>query len=220
MINGILRYTHDNTMKTIGQLLKDARESKYISLNRLEDVTKIKSSFIQSIENEKWDQLPTFPTVLGFVKSLGGALDMDEKLVVAILKRDYPPKKLKINPSPDIASKFVWNPKISFFIGVFVVFLFIVGYLVFQYVRFISPPNLNVDSPKSEQIVAGNSVLVFGSTDIDSKVTVNNQPVVVDEDGKFSIALGVSTETKEVNIRAVSRSGKTTEVTRKITVQQ
>ena len=205
-------------MKTIGQLLKDARDNKFFSLRKLEEITKIKASFIDSIEKEQWDTLPSFPTILGFVKSLAGALGMDEKMVVAILKRDYPPQKLKINPTPDISSKFVWSPKLTFSIGIAAVLVLIVSYLTFQYVRFVSPPTLDVQSPKDNQVVADRTVLVFGETDIDAKITVNNQPALVDEDGKFSISLNVASETNEVVIKSVSRSGKESEVKRKIVV--
>lgn len=205
-------------MKTIGLLLKEARDAKGLSLKRLEDITKIKFTFIEAVENEKWEMLPTFPTVLGFVKSLSATLDIDPTMTVAVLKRDYPPQKLKINPTPDVISKFTWSPKLSFFVGTGIVLLLIIGYLVYQYARFVSPPNLNVESPKQEQVIVGSSVLVFGKTDVDSKIVVNNQPTIVDTDGKFSISLGVSNDTKEVVVRAISRSGKVSEVKRKIEV--
>ncbi len=75
-------------MKTIGQIIGAARKEKKYSFEKLEEVTKIKSSFIEAIENEDWKSLPTFPTVLGFVKSLAGVFEMDEKMAVAVLKRD------------------------------------------------------------------------------------------------------------------------------------
>ena len=93
------------------------------------------------------------------------------------------------------------------------------GYLIFQYSRFVSPPGLSIESPKEGQIVSGTSVPVFGSTDSDVKITVNNQPVLVDSDGKFSVNLDVAGITKEVDVIAISRSGKMTEVKRKIQVQ-
>lgn len=204
-------------MKKIGQLLKEAREAKQYSLIKLENITKIKLSFIELIEKEEWDKLPAFPTVLGFVKNIAAALGVDEKMAVAVLKRDYPPKKLNINPKPDISSKFLWSPKITFIIGVSAIVVLFFGYLIFQYVRFISPPKLNVESPKQGQTISGNSVLVFGSTDTDSKLMINNQPVLIDDDGKFSVTLNMVPETKEIDIIATSRSGKMTEVKRNIT---
>jgi cytoskeletal protein RodZ len=207
-------------MKTIGQILKDARVKKKYSLKKLGDITKIRSEFIESVEKGKWESLPPFPTVLGFVKSVSAPLDIDEKMAVAVLKRDYPPKKLNINPKPDISSKFVWSPKLTFSIGIALAALLIFGYLGFQYFRFISPPRLSVESPKESQIVSGNSVLVFGSTEGDAKITVNNQPVLVSEDGKFSVSIGVAPETHEIVIKAISRSGKETIMRRTITVRQ
>jgi len=206
-------------MKTIGQILKDARIKKKYSLEKLENTTKIKRAFIDSIEKEKWNLLPPFPTVLGFVKSIASTLDLDDRGTSAVLKRDYPPKKLRISPKPDVSSKFAWSPKLTFFAGLAVAAISLLGYLIFQFVRFNSPPRLTVESPKEGQEIKGATVPVFGSTDLDAKVTVNNQPVLVDTDGKFSVSLEVLQQTSEVVVKAVGRSGKETVISRKIKVQ-
>jgi cytoskeletal protein RodZ len=206
-------------MKKIGDILKNARTDKEYSVAHLEGMTKIKRSFIEEIEKENWDKLPAFPTVLGFIRSLAVALDVDPVMAVAVLRRDYPPKKLNINPKPDISSKFVWSPKLTFAVAVTFVVCVILGYLGYQYYHFISPPHLSIESPKENQQITGNSVLVFGSTEGDVKLVINNQPVLISNDGKFSISIGVAKETKEIDIVATSRSGKSTTVVRKIVVQ-
>lgn len=206
-------------MNTIGKILKDARVEKRYSTVKLENLTRIRKDFIEAIEKEDWDNLPPFPIVLGFVKSLAGSLSLPEKKVVAVLKRDYPPKKININPKPDISNKFVWSPKLTFFVGIGFVVLLIFGYLLFQYIRFISPPHLEIISPKQDQVINQNEVLVTGTTDVDAKIIVNNQPVPVNEDGSFSVNLAVVKSTSEINITATSRSGKTTTILRKIIVR-
>ena len=206
-------------MKTIGQVIKSARLNKKLSVKKLGELTKIKVSFIKSIEEEKWKDLPTFPTVLGFVRSISAPLGIDEKMAMAVLKRDYPPQKTNISPKPDVSPKFTWSPKLTFIVSTIVVFLGVLGYLGYQYVKFISPPDLQVESPKENQVVNTGSIPVFGSTDTDVKITVNNQAVLVDLDGKFSVNLEVTESTKEINIVAISRSGKKRIVSRKITVQ-
>jgi cytoskeletal protein RodZ len=207
-------------MKTIGQLLKDARIAKKFSFKKLEDITKIKITFLGAIEKEKWNDLPPLPVVMGFVKNISSVLGVDEKMGVALLRRDCPPKKLFINPKPDVERKKIWSPKTTFILGISLVLLTVFGYLLFQYVKFISPPELRVESPKEAQIIIGASAVVFGSTDRDAKITVNNQPVLTDEDGKFSVNIGVTAETKEVVIKAFSRSGKEAVISRKITVRE
>lgn len=206
-------------MKTIGKILKDARVEKRYSTIRLENLTRIKKDFIEAIEEENWAALPPFPTVLGFVKSLSTTLEIDDHMAVAILKRDYPPKKVSINPKPSVSSKFVWSPRITFFVAVGAVLLTLFGYLGFQYFRFISPPKLEVTSPRPNQIITEQTVLVNGSTDSDVKLIINNQPVEVADDGSFSVNLGVTTSTKEIDIVATARSGKMTEIKRSIEVK-
>lgn len=205
-------------MKTVGQLLKEARAKKRYSLARLEELTKIKKDFIEALERESWGSLPAFSTVLGFVKSLSTTLKIDANMAVAVLKRDYPPRSEAVNPKPDISSKFVWGPKLTFGVGVGMVLIAIAGYLGFQYKRFVSPPSLTVYQPKNEQVVTNKFVIVEGTTDTDAKVTVNNQPLIIDQDGKFKIELEVAKETKEVVVKAISRSGKETTVRRSILV--
>jgi predicted nucleic acid-binding Zn-ribbon protein len=48
---------------------------------------------------------------------------------------------------------------------------------------------------------------------------VNDQPIEVSSDGKFSVNLSIVKETKEIMVTASSRSGKVTTVSRKIEVQ-
>lgn len=207
-------------MKKIGEILKEARRHKGYAYKDLENITKIKADFIENIEEEKWKNLPSFPTVLGFIKSISGTLGMDEKMTVAVFKRDYSLSKPDVNPKKDVATKTSWNPKTTFILGIALVVLSIVGYLGFQYINFISPPRVTVESPIDGQIVNGNTVKVFGSTQVDVKIMVDNQPVLVDKDGKFSVDIGITKDTKQIVITALSRSGKVTTISRRIQTEQ
>ena len=203
-------------MKTIGQIIKEARIKKKYSLSKVEKETKIKREFIDSIEKETWENLPEFPVVLGFVKNIASFLEVSERQAIATLKRDYPPKVLNMNPKPDVASKFVWSPKLTFITGVLAIVAVIMAYLVFQYVKFISPPELSVSEPKQDQIIKDREVVVFGKTDSDAVVKANNQPFLVNSNGEFKGKIQVYEGTSEVTIKAISRSGRETVVSIRI----
>ena len=207
-------------MKTIGEILREQRIQKGYSISVLEKATKIKRNFLYAIEKEDWDNLPEFTVVSGFVRNISSFLGLDEGKTTAVLRRDYPPKKLRINPKPDVSKKFVWSPRLTFIAGVAVVTLMILGYLGFQYSDFVSAPNLEVLQPGEGEIVKVSSVKVVGVTDADTSVTVNNQPVLVEEDGNFEVEIAVSTNTQEIVVKAKSRSGKMTEVVRKVEIKQ
>lgn len=203
-------------MKTIGIFIKEARIKKRLSQEKIAKETKIKKEFIVSIEKENWGALPEYPIVVGFVKKISKQMKLDERQAVAFLRRDYPPKVLPINPKPDVAKKFVWSPRLTFIIGIAVIAIAVLGYLGFQYSSFISPPKLVVDEPQEEQVVKQRNLMVSGRTDQDVAMKVNNQPILVEEDGSFKVEIEIFEGTEEIVVKAVSRSGKETVIRRKI----
>jgi len=203
-------------MKTIGDFLKEARAKKRYSLAKLEEATKIKKDFIEAVEKEDWKSLPDYSVVVGFVKNIAVYLQVGERQAMALLRRDYPPQKLFVNPKPDVSRQFIWSPKLTFLVGVGTVVAVIAGYLAFQYVRFISSPHLEVFEPKDGQTVNTALIRVSGKTDIDAVVKANNQPILVADDGKFSADVEIFAGTGEIVVKAISRSGKETTVKRMI----
>ena len=203
-------------MKTIGDILKSARLKKRYSLKRVEKETKIKKEFIEAIERGEWIALPELPVVAGFVKNLASFLDVDVKTAYATLKRDYPPQRLSINPKPDVGGKFTWTPKYTFLVGILIIILALFGYLGFQFIKFNSPPALEVTSPPDSFIATSNKVDVSGKTDSDATIRINNQLVLVDSDGIFNGQVEIFEGTKEIVIIATNRSKKETTIVRKI----
>src|SRR3989344_8424323 len=182
-------------MNTVGQILKEARFKKDISLIKLSNLTKIKREFIVMIEKNDWDNLPEFPVVSGFVKNIANSLGLSVDNTNAILRRDYPPKKLIINPKPDVTSKFSWSPKLTFAVGVGILILLVLGYLGFEYRKFIMPPELEIVNPKNNEIVLNSKVKVSGKTTTDVSLTINNQPIILDQEGGFTTELEITKET-------------------------
>jgi len=205
-------------MKKIGEILREARVSKKYSFAKLEEKTKIRASFIKAIEKGEWEALPEYAVVQGFVKSISDSLGMDVAKTTAVLRRDYPPKMVSINPKPDVEKSFIWSPKATFLVAVSLVIIGIASYLGYQYYLFISPPKLEVVSPIEGKAVTSLNLEVSGETDSDATVEVNNQPVIVGDDGIFATELAVDENTKEVEIVSKSRSGKETKIVRKIEV--
>jgi len=205
-------------MKTIGKYLKEIRIKKGISLDRLSEETKIKKEFIKALEDEDWNKLPEMAVTMGFVKNIASQFELDKGKVTAFLRRDYPPGHESVNPKPDATGGFRWSPKLTFFLGVFLIVSAAVFYLMFQYMRFNSPPELVIDTPKEGEIIVQRVVKVSGKTDSGSSVVVNNQPAFVDDEGNFETEVEVSPDTDKINVRAVSRSGKAVSAERNIDV--
>ncbi len=206
-------------MKTIGTLLRIAREQQGLSQKELSRATKIKPEFIDDIENENWNKLPELPVVSGFVKSIADALSINRDQAVAFLRRDYPPQKLSINPKPDIKKEVRFGPRAIIFILGLLGALVMGGYLTYQYRNFTSAPKLTVISPVENELVTSGTVMVRGTTDMNAAIRINETPVVVDSDGNFAAEIQIVSETKAIVVKAISRTGKESILSRTIDVK-
>ncbi|MBN1169367.1 helix-turn-helix domain-containing protein, partial [Candidatus Woesebacteria bacterium] len=205
-------------MTSVGEYLKRERERNNFSIEELSKKTKIKRSYIEYIEDETWKKLPEFPVIQGFVKNISTNLGIKKEQAVALLRRDYPPKKLLINPKPDVSDKTRWNPKLAFTIGIIGVAVLVLGYLIYQYFSFNSPPKLVLERPGEGEKVLSSQLVVEGETNSDATLVANNQPILVDEEGSFLGEIEVFDGTTEVVVVARSRSGKEQIINRKINV--
>jgi len=68
-------------------------------------------------------------------------------------------------------------------------------------------------------VITSYEVKISGETDKDASIKVNNQPILVSEEGTFSGTVEIFEGTMEIDVRAISRSGKETQIVRKIQVE-
>lgn len=67
----------------IGSLLRQAREQRGLSLADVEEQTKIRSKYLEALENENFDKLPGQVYVRGFLKTYARFLDLDANDLLA-----------------------------------------------------------------------------------------------------------------------------------------
>jgi cytoskeletal protein RodZ len=70
-------------MGHVGDGLRQAREAKGLTLEQVEEITKIRCRYLQALEEEEYDQLPGEVFVRGFLRNYAQALDLDPDEVLA-----------------------------------------------------------------------------------------------------------------------------------------
>ncbi|MBI4057891.1 helix-turn-helix domain-containing protein [Candidatus Microgenomates bacterium] len=189
-------------MRTFGSFFNQARRRRNLSVTKLAQKTKIKPHYIAALEKEQWHVFPNFTIARGFVYTIAGTIGVDPETAIAILRRDFQEqKKVREVYSP----KVVWTPRLTlvFVFGIATVLL--TGYLVSQYITYVAPPSLSL----GEVVRSGETVKVLGKTNEEVSILVNGEPVLVDDDGMFSVMLSVGSGEKLI-LEARSRSGKAT----------
>jgi cytoskeletal protein RodZ len=124
-------------MKTVGQILREERLKKGISLEEVDRVTKIRKKYLELLENNDFPQIGQATTVRGFIKNYGEFLELSTNLLLAIFRRDFAEDKigqvvLRGLTQPLNQKKFFWNPRKTLVLISILFGLLFLGYLGFQ----------------------------------------------------------------------------------------
>lgn len=199
--------------QTIGQILRLERQSSHISLGRMSEETNIKLSLLESLEKDDFAQLPSAAYVKGYIKAYCRTLGLDDRVLLAILRRDYkesskgvlvPREFLKAVRKKPIS----WTP-ITWLILLGTIFVCVGMFSVFiQWYRVTRPPQLVILEPESRAEVSAN-VQVRGFTDAEAVLTINNEIVSVQRDGSFVYTINFPLEGLGIlNIEATDKNNR------------
>lgn len=116
-------------MESYGELLKNARENKGVSLDQAERDTAIAGQYIQAMESEDDSAFPGEPYFIGFIKNYSAYLGLKSDDVLAL----YRAKKIQESPVPvellaHHTPKFLWP---SIIVGVLALIIGVGCYLYF-----------------------------------------------------------------------------------------
>lgn len=207
-------------MKTVGSLLKEARESAHLTIEDISKHTRIREDYLTSIEENAFDALPKGPFLRGFLRQFSQEVGLNPETVVAVFRRDFGkeersslvPKGL-LNPirrktyvliSPQLLAISILCLVAALFVGI-------------QWYFFTQPPQVVIQEPV-DGISARSPVIVRGKTVTDVVVTVNQVPVSVDQDGRFVTQLELSLGSQMITVEAKNRQGNSRVVQRSLNI--
>jgi len=208
-------------MKTAGDLLKDKRLLKELSLEDVSSKTKIKLEYLSAIENSDFAGLPSSTFAKGFLRNYATFLYLNPDTIVAMFRRDFTQnEKGEIIPR-GMVTPVGTKPKfftVSFILTALATLVFL-GFLTFQLISWWSLPKLKVIQPQDGDTY-GEKVTIKGVADQDSTVSINGQKVILDQSGGFSLDLILSAGTQSVLVESISRQGKSTSLSRTFTISK
>ena len=212
-------------MRTVGEILKQARTSKKLTFERIESRIKIRKKYLEALEENAWHKLPSLAYIKGFLKNYSNFLDLNSDEILAVFRREYKfEEKEEVIPSgisANLKASIVrLTPQSVFLIvgGLFLMIFFI--NLFFQYRAIISPPNLNVEKPLEGEILKSTSLVVSGKTDPDATLSINSKQIVLNEKGEFKETFNLLAGVNTIQIESVSKHGKKRTITRTVTVEE
>ncbi len=196
-------------MTTAGQKLKATRLSKNLSLEDVSKSTKIKPLFLEYIENGEYHKLPSVSYAHGFVRNYALFLGLDEKEIMALFRREFDyEKSQRVLPKSFGTEQEFTRSRIRIYstvlLIVFILILF-TGYILFQYRNAFLDPPLTIISPKDNTAIYSSVITIYGKTDPDDTVYIDQNEVRVDSNGYFTKTLDVFPGALTINIRSINK---------------
>jgi cytoskeletal protein RodZ len=209
-------------MKTTGVILREARLARKLEIEEVSKITKIRVQFIEWLEADNYRELPNATVTKGFIKNYGQFLGLNPNHLLAIFRRDFVENQQgQIMPRgmvEPVTKSSIWTPKST--VIALVVFLFTVflGYIGYQYYKLVGPPTLIVSSPASNLVTSKDTIEVYGRTDPEATISINNQLVALEKGGIFYVRVQLIPGINKIIITAENKSKKTATIIKNITL--
>ena len=214
-------YTQD--MKTVGSILKKAREERGLSHKEVFQIIKIHPRFLEALEKSDWDVFSSGVHAKGFLKNYAEYLGLNLEEVSAFFRREYDEKKnnkkIKGTIRPLSAPRLVVTPGVVLATATAVFVTLFFGYIIYQYRSFAGAPILIIDQPQTDLTVSDSLLNVVGRTDPDASVSLNGQELGTGEKGTFSAHITLAEGVNTLNFIAKNKLGKENKVTRTVVVR-
>ncbi|HOF42517.1 MAG TPA: DUF4115 domain-containing protein [Candidatus Moranbacteria bacterium] len=200
---------------TLGERMQKIRNERRLSLADVSRSTKIQIKYLEYLENGNYQKLPADVYVRGFLRSYAAFMGMNEKKLIKqyerekgieknIKKESYEEKTAE----PVKFSSIVITPKMAVIMLVILMAFASFWYLYREVDSFISTPRLVVLKPSDGAAIEGNSVHVNGVAEKDALVFINDQRVMVSENGEFGEDVGLKPGLNTITVKARNKFDK------------
>ncbi|MBI4280812.1 helix-turn-helix domain-containing protein [Candidatus Uhrbacteria bacterium] len=190
---------------SLGSSLRKFRESLGWTIEKAARETRIQGSYLQNMEEERWEKLPEEPArshlLKRYVRTLG-----DPPALITLSDEKLPEAKLILQPLAKARSfsltltPFHWK-----LAGFALIFLGIIGYLGWQVHTLLAPPFLVIDNPSEGFSTPVPTISIQGITDPQASVTINEQPILKTSDGTFRYEMHLEQGANLITIAAAKR---------------
>ncbi len=197
----------------IGELLRQQREEKGLSLSQVSKKILIPQRYLQALEQEEWQLLPGKVYAQNFLKRYAEELNLDSEGVVKLWQKQaeqfFPSSVNSLQQTLPLTSTHFWViPRLLRNLALAVAVLGLAGYLIYGIIQFISPPQLVIYSPVDRQVVTNEpQVVVKGKTEPEAEVKINGERVPILE-GRFEEVIDLQKGLNTITIRAQKKYSK------------
>jgi transcriptional regulator with XRE-family HTH domain len=197
-------------MLTAGEILKNQRVKKNLSLTDISKQIKIKDKYLLALENNNWSFFESRVYIEGLIKTYSRFLGLNYKKVLPFFNRDYDGEEV-VSFKKRISDKY-FTPQLKkiFRTLIFVLIFIFFGYFIYQLKIFLTPPKIILLSPKTDTFYNENLIKIIGKTEKETSINIFGERVYPNQDGVFEYSFPLKKGQNELVIELIGANGKKT----------
>lgn len=200
---------------SLGDILKEKREEKGLTLSQVERELKIGKIYLQALETGNYDNLPSIIYGRKFLERYANFLG----LAVPDLMDKFNEEAKFFFKKPILTEAKPKLKKIEFrYILLIIIAIVLVGYLVLEILPIISPPFLEVYSPSENQVVYQPFITIKGKTEEGAMLYINDNLLTDFTGPEFEKNLELRPGLNRIEISAKKEHSRETTVVREVIV--
>lgn len=196
-----------------GSLLKQARESKGLSIERVNQELKIRATYLESFEAGRLPDKIGTTYSRQLLRAYAQFLNLETAPIDLLIKPDKTPSRLhhKVQFRPDIVTT-----KILTFGTLSLLMLGIISYVIWQVIVLSSAPSLVITAPPRDIISEHPRYEIRGKSTSGTDISINDVAILSNPDGSFSESVPLRPGLNTFRVTATNKLGKTRVIERAI----
>jgi cytoskeletal protein RodZ len=211
--------------KRIGDLLKEKRKERNLTIEQIAEITKIRAEYLRALEESDYKNFPSEVYLKGFLKNYAKYLGINSDQTLALYRRDNiittkKEKKEVFGKFKDRLSKIVITPNRIILLLVIILIVGVAIYLSTYIGKVLKKPVITMTSPfdiSAEGEYTYNTtkenIELIGTIDVNSKILINGEEVGPATTTSFNKSFILPDTSNKIVIKALSPFGRESQIT-------
>ena len=191
----------------LGEKLRQGRLAKGFSVSKASKDLNIAAKYLEAIENNRPSQLPGREYLNFFLKQYCGYLDLNYRECWSLADKQAESIAVKNLKNKHFFVWFNFSKKALIILGI----IGVLSFLILKIDGIFRPPKLEIFSPRDGLITLTRQLEIKGESVKEAEVMINNQPVLVDQAGKFATLIDLQNGLNLIKISAKKRYSRPSE---------
>jgi DNA-binding XRE family transcriptional regulator len=211
---------------SLGALFTASREEARISIDKAAEILRVPSQTLLALEAGEYEKLPPDAFLRGIISKYADFLKLDKLECIAKYENDISfsasimrSGSADILPKNRFSSKPIWwalGAKELAYAAAVAGFM----YLVWQFIGFLQPPSIQIDSPPDRfTVTSTNHLVISGTVRGTRRLTINTERVSSDNQGKFRNIVELKEGENIIEVLAEDRHNRTARETFRVLYQ-